>query len=89
MIPEVKSRTQSSRPRTQKKIRDQGPRIQTQVIQNGIIGRPRGLHLCMILYYNILWLAWHQAIHARKTHSVWVQASSVARGGGRGGGGGL
>ena len=25
-------------------------------------------------YYNILWLAWHQAIHARRAHSVWVQA---------------
>ena len=38
-------------------------------------GRPRGLHFCMILNYNVLWLAWHQAIHAGKTHSVWVQAT--------------
>ena len=44
------------------------------MIQNGIIGRSLGLHLCMIPYYNVLWLAWHQAIHARKAHSVWVQA---------------
>ena len=44
------------------------------MIQNGILGRPLRLHLCMIPYYNILWLAWHQAIHARKAHSVRVQA---------------
>ena len=28
----------------------------------------------MIPYYDILWLAWHLAIHAGKAHSVWVQA---------------
>ena len=74
MIPEVKSRTHGSRPRTQKEIQGHGPRTQTQVIQNGIIGRPLALQLCMIPYYNILWLTWHQAIHARKAHSVWFQA---------------
>ena len=37
-------------------------------------GRLRGLHLSTIPYYTILWLAWHQAIHAGKPHSIWVQA---------------